>query len=300
MTLTLQYQQNQLSYIEIREPRMVDSMHQPNSSDPLFQEHNNSSLSSTIEKCIGEFNWPQFLQAILISFSWFFDGQQTFITIFTDAPPPWHCIDDSSSSCINKCSLPKDSWVWDKPKQTSIISEWSLDECDNNNNSSIITGLPASMFFAGCLIGGLALATLADSSLGRKNMLLFPCLLMSLSSLFASFSSNVWVYSALKFLSGFGRAPIGTSALVLATELVAKKWRGPVGVFGFFLFSSGFLTLPPLAYANRYSSWRNLYLWTSILSILYCVLVYFFVLESPRWLLIRGRKEEAVRVLKSH
>jgi hypothetical protein len=45
------------------------------------------SLGSTIEKCIGEFNWSQFLQGVLISLSWLFDAQQTFITVFTDAMP---------------------------------------------------------------------------------------------------------------------------------------------------------------------------------------------------------------------
>lgn len=287
---------------------MVDStqlLSHPNSSDhsdvQLHEEDEQlPSLGSTIENCIGELNWTQFLIAVLVSFAWFFDGQQTFITIFTDAQPSWHCTEQSGdSTCIsstssNMCNLPKDSWVWDEPTQASIISDWGL-ECE----SSIVTGLPASSFFIGCLIGGLVLATLADSSLGRKNMLFFSCLLMSLSSLLASFSTNVWIYSALKFFSGIGRASIGTSALVLASELVAKRRRGRVGVIGFFFFTIGFLTLPAMAYTNRGNSWRNLYLWTSIPAILYCVLVFLLVPESPRWLLIKGRKEEAVEILKS-
>ncbi|KAE8693557.1 Organic cation/carnitine transporter 2 [Hibiscus syriacus] len=92
-----------------------------------------------------------------------------------------------------------------------------------------ITGLPASSFFMGCLLGGLVLATLADSTLGRKNMLLLSCLMMSLSSFTTVFSSNIWIYSALRFINGFGRATVGTSSLVLATELVGKRWRGQVG-----------------------------------------------------------------------
>ncbi|XLT40866.1 hypothetical protein HN873_072158 [Arachis hypogaea] len=53
-----------------------------------------------------------------------------------------------------------------------------------------------------------------------------------------------------------------------------------------------------MAYANRNSSWRNLYMWTSIPAIFYCVIVKFFVRESPRWLLVKGRKEEAAETLK--
>ncbi|KAJ1442434.1 MFS transporter superfamily [Sesbania bispinosa] len=251
------------------------------------------SLGSTIEQCIGEFNWTQFLQAVLVSFAWVFDAQQTFISVFTDAQPPWHCTEQHSCNVSSICNLPKGSWAWDGPTQASIISEWAL-ECEN----SILTGLPASMFFVGCLVGGLLLATLADTSLGRKNMLFFSCLLMSLSSLLATFSSNIWVYSSLKFLCGFGRATIGTSALVLASELVGKRWRGQISVIGFFCFTLGFLSLPAMAYINRASSWRNLYLWTSIPSIFYCILVKLLVQESPRWLLVRGMKDEAVVTLK--
>lgn len=100
-------------------------------------------------------------------------------------------------------------------------------------------------------------------------------------------------------MNGFGRATIGTCALVLSTELVGKRWRGQVGVIGFFCFTLGFLSLPVIAYVNRGASWRTLYLWISVPTIFYCILVRFLVHESPRWLFVRGRKEEAVSTLKS-
>ncbi|XLT48138.1 hypothetical protein HN873_040742 [Arachis hypogaea] len=192
-----------------------------------------TSINSVVEECIGELNWTQLFQVVLVSFAWFFDGQQTFITIFTDAQPSWHCTtnqdgcESSTTKSATMCNLPNDTWSWDEPIKTSIISEWDL-ECVG----SFITGLPASMFFVGSLIGGLVLATLADSWLGRKKMLFFSCLLMSLSSFLASFSANIWIYSILKFLCGFGRVNIGTAAIVLASELVSRKWRGQVGIFG--------------------------------------------------------------------
>ncbi|KAK4595054.1 hypothetical protein RGQ29_018701 [Quercus rubra] len=282
---------------------MADStplLSQPNSPEsqsttPPLEKHR-PSLDSTIERCIGEFGWPQFSQTLLVSLAWLFDAQQTFISVFTDAYPTWHCTthQNGCNSASNICYLPKNSWAWDWPSYTSIISEWKL-EC----SSSIITGLPASSFFMGCLVGGFVLATLADSSLGRKNMIFLSCLTMSLSSLLTVFSTNIWVYSALRLVCGFGRATIGTSALVLTAELVGKRWRGQVGVIGFFCFTIGFLSLPAIAYLNRGSSWRSIYLWTSIPGIFYSMLVHFFVRESPRWLFVRGRKEEAVATLKS-
>lgn len=280
-------------------------------STPLLSRHNTTesetpvlqrhlwSLDEAIERCIGNFGWTQFLQAVLVSFAWVFDAQQTFISVFTDAEPTWHCTQLGDESCnsvtiSNICHLPKDSWAWDWPIHASIISEWNL-ECAG----SIITGLPTSSFFMGCLVGGLVLSTLADSSLGRKNMLFFSCLVMSLAGVLTTFSTNVYTYSALRFISGFGRSTIGTSALVLATETVGKRWRGQVGVIGFFCFTLGFLSLPAIAYINKTSSWRNLYLCTCIPTIFYCILVHLLVHESPRWLFVQGRKQDAVKTLKS-
>ncbi|EEF42158.1 sugar transporter, putative [Ricinus communis] len=215
---------------------------------------------------------------------------------FTEAEPTWHCTDQHGNGLCNDniCHLSKDSWAWDRPIYSSVISDWGL-EC----SSSFIKGLPASSFFMGCLAGGLFLTTLADSCLGRKNMLLLSCLMMSFASLLTVFSPNIWIYSVLKFVNGFGRATIGTCALVLSTEVVGKRWRGQVGVIGFFCFTLGFLSLPAIAYINRDSSWRHLYLWTSIPTIFYCILVHLWVRESPRWLLIRGRKDEAMGILTS-
>ncbi|KAJ4827744.1 hypothetical protein Tsubulata_041042, partial [Turnera subulata] len=257
------------------------------------------SLDETIEQCIGELGLAQLFQAILVSFAWFFDSQQTFISVFTDAEPKWHCTYLPDSQACNAavsdiCQLPSNSWAWNEPIHTSIISEWGL-QCA----SSLVKGLPASSFFIGCLVGGLVLATLADSTLGRKNMLVLSCTMMSFSGIVTVFSNNIWIYSALKFVNGLGRATIGTSALVLSTELVGKRWRGQVGVIGFFCFTLGFLSLPIIAYVNRDSSWRTIYLWTSVPTIFYAMLVHFFVRESPRWLFVRGRKEEAVSILRS-
>ncbi|XP_027080857.1 organic cation/carnitine transporter 3-like [Coffea arabica] len=259
-----------------------------------------STLDDTIERCIGDyFGWTQFLRAILISLAWAFDAQQTFITVFTDVDPTWHCTRNNTtnicSSSSQVCLLPDEAWSWDLPPYTSTISEWSL-QCAG----SFLAGLPASSFFAGCLAGGFVLATLADSYLGRKKLLVLSCLLMSISGLLTALvSTNVWIYTALRFLCGFGRASVGTCALVLATEMVGKRWRAHVGMIGFLFFTLGFLSLPLMAYLNRGSSWRVLYFWSCAPTVLYSILVHFFAYESPRWLYVRGRKQEFLSTLKS-
>ncbi|GFP81664.1 organic cation/carnitine transporter 3 [Phtheirospermum japonicum] len=264
---------------------------------PTPSKKNHPSLDDTIEHCIGNIGWAQIVQATLVSFAWFYDAQQTFISVFTDAEPKWSCTHNNSTSCTaasNLCELPGDAWSWDSPETTSIISEWSL-QCAG----SVITGLPASAFLFGCLIGGFALATLADSSMGRKNLLVFSSLIMSITGVLTAFSPNFWIYAGLRFVSGFGRATIGTCALVLSTELVGRRWRESIGIVGYTCFTLGFLSLPAIAFSLKGSSWRLIYIWTCVPSLFYSVLVFFLVRESPRWLFIRGRKEEFAETLRS-
>ncbi|PIN10209.1 Synaptic vesicle transporter SVOP and related transporters (major facilitator superfamily) [Handroanthus impetiginosus] len=268
----------------------------PPPSPSLAVDRHSLSLDETIEYCIGPFGWKQLLQSTILSLAWFFDSQQTFISVFTDAIPKWSCKNPTcnSTTTTNMCHLPKDSWSWDSPARSSIISEWSL-ECAG----PIITGLPASSFFSGCLVGGFVLATLADSSVGRKKLLVLSSLLMSIAGVLTPVSNNVWIYAGLRFISGFGRANMGTCAFVHATELVGKKWRERVGIFGFVYFTLGFLSLPIIAFLLRGCSWRLMYLCTCVPCVLYSILVYFSVHESPRWLFIKGRKEEFKRTLTS-
>nr|POF18325.1 organic cation/carnitine transporter 2 [Quercus suber] len=252
------------------------------------------SQDETIEQIIGGFGWSQFLQALLVSVPTLIDAQQIFISIFADAHPKWHCnLNATCSQKSNICELPKSAWYWVDSSHKTIISEWGL-ECA----SSFIMGLPASSFFLGCLIDGFTLAIFGDFWLGRRKLLYLSRLTMCLASLLTAFSVNIWMYSALRLISGFGRAPIISCSLILLTERVGKRWRGQIGSIGFFSYTVGLMSLSAIAYLNRGSSWRKLYLYTSIPSISFCIMTYFFVYESPRWLSMQGRDKEAVDVLR--
>ncbi|XP_058756752.1 organic cation/carnitine transporter 3-like [Vicia villosa] len=261
---------------------------QPSSKEKLFP-----SIDDMMEKGLGRFGWLEVMQCILVSFASFFDAQQSFITIYTEEYPTWHCTNSTlCNSDSNICNIPKSSWSWDGPSHKTVISQWSL-ECA----SSFVTGLPQSSFFIGCLFGSILLATLADTSLGRKNTLVMSCLSMSIFSILIVFSTNIWIYSAFKFVIGFLRSSIGTCVLVLLTEKVSTEWRFTVGIFEFVCFLLGYMSLPGVAYVNRFNSWRLVYVWTSVPAICYSVLAYIFVTESPRWLLMQGRHQEAMALL---
>ncbi|KAL8143063.1 hypothetical protein V2J09_016095, partial [Rumex salicifolius] len=60
-----------------------------------------------------------------------------------------------------------------------------------------------------------------------------------------------------------------------------------------------FASLPAIAYANRHSSWRNIYLLTSLPALIYSVVVFLFVKESPRWMQLRRSTYSGIRTLLS-
>ncbi|CAL4983100.1 unnamed protein product [Urochloa decumbens] len=255
------------------------------------------SIDDVIEKYMGATGVLQLLKAVLVAFAWAMDAQQVFISAFTDAEPRWHCLAASTtggcSPASSPCALPPGSWAWDRPAAASVVSEWAL-----GCAGPALVSLPASSFFAGCLAGGFLLATLADSLLGRKTMLVVSLASMSVAGALTALAPNVWAYAALRFASGFSRSMVGTCALVLSTELVGESRRGTVSVASFLCFALGFLSLPAIAYALRDASWRDMYLCTSLPCLCYSVLVGFLVQESPRWLLVRGRKQDAVEALR--
>lgn len=276
--------------------------------------HINISVDQILDQHVGGFGPAQLIHVFMVSLAWAFDALHSFIPIFTDAQPSWRCtafqppdftdnvtLQLSAPMSGQKWCTPKSSlcemdgslWEWVDGRGSSVVSEWGL-ICHDKFKS----GVPASLFFIGCILGSGFLGPLADASLGRKRTLMLSCFVLSISGFLTALSPNIWIYSSLRLISGFGRAGVGTCSLVLSTEAVGSNWRGQVGLYGFVFFAAGFASLPGIAYLTR-SSWRMTYIAISALSMAYCCLVLPFVYDSPRWLVIRKRETEALDILKT-
>lgn len=244
---------------------------------------------------MSDFGFSQFLQIVLVGLVLTFDSHQIFITVFTDAYPTWHCLDHTicNPATTDICTIPRSAWEWDGGfKGKSVISEFDL-KC----SSSVLRGLPSSTFYVGSIVG-VFLAIIPEGSLGRKQLLFFSTFAMSLTGISIFLSSNIWIYSFLKFVIGFARSQTGTYALVLISERVSTKWRPRATMILFTLFVLGFMSLSGIAYLVRNASWKVLYLCTSVPAGIHSIFIYFFALESPRWLHLEGKNEEAIEVLK--
>ncbi|OIV99138.1 hypothetical protein TanjilG_01113 [Lupinus angustifolius] len=255
------------------------------------------SIDEMLQKYCGEFGRWQLRHFILTNLAWALEAFHTMVMIFADREPEWRCRNGAAgfgcdASAKSVCQLEPGSWEWIGDKAATTVAEWGL-VCGDKFK----VGLVQAVFFGGCMIGAGIFGHLSDSSLGRKGSLIVVCILNTIFGTLTSFSPNYWTYVLFRLLTGCSTGGVGLCAFVLATEPVGLQMRGVAGMCTFYFFAGGIVILAGIAYI--FQTWRNLYLATSLPSLLFIVLVLPFISESPRWYLIRGRIKEAMNVMSN-
>lgn len=151
-----------------------------------------------------------------------------------------------------------------------------------------------STYMVGILFGALLGGVFADW-FGRRTILLMFTVSLLVSGVAASFAPTITAFMALRFLVAFSMMAIYTTSFVYIIEQMGGKWRAFYGVCFGMAFSTGFVTLPIIAYVVN--SWRKL----ELCIILPCVTLssyYILLPESPRWLLSQKREKEARVIIK--
>lgn len=164
------------------------------------------------------------------------------------------------------------------------------------NTATVIGGL------VGRLVGG----WIADRW-GRRTSLGLNLLVYTLGGLISAFAMNYEVLLASRFIVGIGLGGEFTIGIAMLSEMVATRYRGSLvatlnigsgGVGNFISYGLFFLLLGPLAphLGGDGSVWR----WTFVFLAVPALLVVAFrrqLPESPRYLLSKGRVQEANEVL---
>jgi OCT family organic cation transporter-like MFS transporter 4/5 len=125
--------------------------------------------------------------------------------------------------------------------------------------------------------------------------MLVASVIQIVASIAAAFSVNYIMFIFLRFLVAFSVSGVFECGFVLVTEICGPKFRAPFGILTQFPFGVGAAFLPLMAYFVR--DWVNLQLAISIPCLL-LLTYYWFIPESPRWLMAEGRFEEALVILK--
>lgn len=152
-----------------------------------------------------------------------------------------------------------------------------------------------AVFFAGSFVGGLFFGWMADN-FGRVPALVASNLIACIGGIATIFTTGLWDFVFCRFLVGMAFDNAFMMIYILVLEYVGPQHRTWVANMSIALFfGSGCLSLPWIAL--WIGNWRNL-IWATSLPML-CVLIAPCVLpESVRWLLTKGRVNQAVDVLK--
>lgn len=185
-----------------------------------------------------------------------------------------------------------DGWEYDQSSYIStIVTEWDL-VCDDSWKKP----LTSSVFFCGVLTGSFLSGQLSDRY-GRKIVLFVFMGVQTVFTLIQVFSPSWTVFCAFYFIVGMGHVSNYVAAFVLGAEILSPRVRTVFSTGGVCtFFGVGYMLLPLAAYFIR--DWRMLLLCLSLPGFLY-VPFWWFIPESPRWLLSQGRVDEAVAIIKA-
>ena len=179
------------------------------------------------------------------------------------------------------------------------------------------TGLEG--WYVGCaLIGsivGVALAGLMSDNLGRKKTMLISALMFSISAIGCAVCADFAQLVAFRMIGGFGIGVVSIVSPIYISEVAIPEKRGTLVSLYQLAITIGFL----LAYLVNYlilkgadqgasdpslgsrmmnnEYWRGM-LGSETLPDLLFLVVIFFIPESPRWLIVKGREDKAMTILR--
>ena len=178
------------------------------------------------------------------------------------------------------------------------------------------TGLEG--WYVGCaLIGsiiGVAVAGLLSDKLGRKKTMLISALMFSISAIGCAVCGNFGQLVVYRIIGGFGIGVVSIVSPIYISEVAVPEKRGTLVSLYQLAITIGFL----LAYLVNYlilkgatldatdpalgSRMMNNEYWRGMLGSetfpdLLFLIVIFFIPESPRWLIVKGKPEKSLAIL---
>ncbi|XP_072031893.1 solute carrier family 22 member 15-like isoform X3 [Amphiura filiformis] len=234
---------------------------------------------------VGTFGKIQKLHYMIICFSSLCGAQYVLSLTFIGISPGYKCKDRPEAE--DPCALdpPCEQFVYGD-QFTSIITEWDL-VCEKEKYA----GYAQSVVFSGFLIGNIVIGTICDMY-GRKKTLVIGSALIVAVQIISAFTTSFRQFLVSRFITGFLTANVAAAVLIL--EMTHKSVRAILSNLSsnFFAFSIAILALT--AYFIR--DWRHLMIFSNV-PMIFALILFWFLPESPRWLASKGRVTEAEDVL---
>ncbi|XP_052746466.1 carcinine transporter-like [Bicyclus anynana] len=159
--------------------------------------------------------------------------------------------------------------------------------CDKNSYQATAQ----SIFFTGSIVGGIVVGWVADR-FGRLPAATLSNMIGCVAGILSIFAQNFIQFSLCRFIMGMSYDNCMMMTYLLVLEYVAPRYRSIITNLPFAIFYTlGATALPWIALACGH--WKTISLATSI-PMAITILAPFVMPESPRWLISKGRFNDAV------
>jgi len=174
-------------------------------------------------------------------------------------------------------------------------------------------------WFVGCAlvgsIGGVAVAGVLSDRFGRKLTMLLSAVLFTVSAVGCAVSADFTQLVVYRIVGGVGIGVVSIVSPMYISEVAVARWRGTLVSLYQLAITVGFLaaylvnfqilkSAETAAYASPWMQkiwvtelWRGMFGAETLPALLFFTVI-FFIPESPRWLVLRGRDVRAHAVLQ--
>ncbi|XP_042242972.1 organic cation transporter protein-like isoform X1 [Homarus americanus] len=211
-------------------------------------------------------------------------------------------LDGSNQTTVDQCvyleetkegalkERPCTQWYYDNSTFiTTITSEFNL-VCEHK----VWRATFQSIYLFGLLVGSSINGFFSDTY-GRKRMLAVATVVYCTLAICISWIPDLSAILVARFIMGVMHPTSNHSGYTLAMEMTKRKYRALVGTLIFFPWGLGTILWGGNAYLIR--EWRWLQLAVSLPALLFLPSLWFMD-ESPRWLIVQGQHDRALKVLE--
>lgn len=171
--------------------------------------------------------------------------------------------------------------------------------------SAVEQGFSVSSALVGCVIGAFINGAISQKY-GRKKALIFGSFCYFVSALFSAIPYNFTIFLLARMLGGIGVGMASALVPMYIAEISPAKIRGALGTLNQMAIAFGMVCAYIANWqidkmhtleTNITTGWRWMF-GSECFPALAFAIIMFIVPETPRWLLMKNRKEEALTVLE--
>jgi SP family sugar:H+ symporter-like MFS transporter len=175
-------------------------------------------------------------------------------------------------------------------------------------SSKLMQGIEVGSMLFGCAVGAFFAGRLSDRW-GRRSVLLVSAMLFLLSAIGAGFANNSVVFIIARLLGGFAVGAASVISPAYIAEVAPARYRGRMAtvqqiaiISGLFIaFLSNYLLAKAAGASTEilwggHEAWRWMFWMQAIPSLVFLALL-LIIPESPRFLMVKNRRQDADNVL---